>query len=110
MGAKNSIIFSGRMGRWVTFEPFDVRAIGWQNSLADSAGSQRRAAGASHVTIFIDGAETGDGIKLFTRDIRVVNLSLEFDFFIAATPTAPADIFPQTDTRQIRILQIFLLQ
>jgi hypothetical protein len=49
------------------------------------------------MAIFIDSAEAGNRIEFFARDIRIVDLPLEFDLLIATAPTAPADIFPQTD-------------
>jgi hypothetical protein len=84
--------------RWkIIFHTLDVGTIGRQDPLADVAGGERGTARPGHMPVLVDGAEASAGIELFTGRIRVIDLPFELDLFVATAPTAPTNIFPQTD-------------
>jgi hypothetical protein len=78
----------------IIFDPLNIRAVGRQYSLANKAGIQRDAPRTDLPAVSVNRAETGVLIQLFTWNIGVKNLSVEFDFFEAAAPAAPAFLFP----------------
>jgi len=99
-GSRLHVSLFGRLRRRIIFYSLDIGAIARQNPLANSAGSERGATGTSHMTVLVDGAEAGNGVKFFARGIGIVDRSLEFYLLVAAAPTAPTYFFPQTNARQ----------
>jgi len=70
----------------------NIGAICRENALANGTRRQRRAAGTGEMTVFVDGTQTGMGIELFARDIRIVDLTLKLDLLITTSTATLADI------------------
>ena len=72
----------------------DIRTVSGQKPLLQELRCQNDTAAAILFALLVNTALTGVQIKIFTGNLRVVDLSLAVDFFIATATAAFADLFP----------------
>jgi len=92
--ADSSLVILPKLRAPITLDTGNIGAIAWQQPPFQLTGRQGRAVRPPDVTRRIDPAQAGILIEKFARFVGIVDLALEFDFFVTAPAAAAAASFP----------------